>query len=95
MERLLLTLLYEMPCVKPGSVSQQDGKGSAALRVLQSWRERWGGPASPENGFMGRLAGTTGLVLPRLTPGRAFLRGNRGREPPETRRERVGYLLGR
>lgn len=54
-----------------------------------------GGPASPENGFMGRLAGTTGLVLPRLTPGRAFLRGNRGREPPETRRERVGYLLGR
>lgn len=56
---------------------------------------RWGGPTSLANGFVGRLAGTTGLVLPRLTPGRAFLRGNRGCEPPETRRERVGYLLSR
>lgn len=72
-----------MPCVEQGTVSQWDIKGFAAeMDVLEG---AGGVRTSPENGLMGCLGGTTGLVLPPLTPGRAFLCGKCGCEHLETR----------
>ena len=71
-----------MPCVKQGSYSQRGTKGSAALWVQQRWRGE--GSNFSWEGFHG-LSGTTGLVLPALTPGRAFLLGSCGCGPGEGR----------